>query len=356
MNIVIDSNIVLLKESLESDFNVMTFDGGELTPQFLSETNAEVLFVRSTTNCDVFLLGDTNVRFVGTATAGIDNLDLEFLEKNNIKWTNAAGSNSISVAEYVTLAINSWCTENNKDISELKLGIVGFGNVGSKVGKIFQNLCKEVLVTDPYKDNTGSVNANLCSIEELLSRSDIITFHTPLVSDGEHPTYKLLDLNKVDLISKDALIINAARGGVIDEYALKLSNHNPKNLIFDVWENEPEIDSEFAASLFIATPHIAGHSFEGKLRGTLNMLQSLEIYLGKRIDKSLILNEINKYEKYNLSNLKYSELCEKLERNIQLMETSNRFKRILIDFDYKSFNQVRKDYPKHNETLSDESF
>lgn len=356
MNIVIDSNIVLLKESLESDFKVITFDGGELTPQLLSETNAEILFVRSTSNCDVFLLGDTNVRFVGTATAGVDNLDLEFLEKNNIKWTNAAGSNAISVAEFTTLAIQSWCTANQKDISQLTLGIVGFGNIGSKVGKIFEKHCKEILVSDPYKENTGSVNANLCSIEELLSRSDIITFHTPLVNSGEHPTYKLLDLNKMDLINKDALIINAARGGVVDEQALKIANHNYNNLIFDVWENEPNIDSEFAESIFISTPHIAGHSFEGKLRGTLNMLQSLEVYLGKRIDKSIILNEINKYEKHKLSSLDYSDLCKKLESNIQLAETNMQFKNALIDFDYKKFNQLRKDYPKHNETLSDDSF
>ncbi|MFA7325656.1 MAG: 4-phosphoerythronate dehydrogenase [Candidatus Kapaibacterium sp.] len=356
MNIVIDSNIVLLNESLETDFNVITFDGGELTPQLLQETKAEVLFVRSTSNCDVFLLGDSNVRFVGTATAGIDNLDLEFLDKNNIKWTNAAGSNSISVAEFTTLAIQTWCEKNQKDISELTLGIVGFGNIGSKVGKIFEKHCKQLLVTDPYIEHTNSINVTLCSIEELLSNSDIITFHTPLVSGGEHPTYKLLDLNKMDLIKKDALIINAARGGVVDEQAIQIANLNPNNLIFDVWENEPNIDSEFAASLFISTPHIAGHSFEGKLRGTLNMLQSLELYLGKSIDKSLILTEINRYEKYRLSSLKYIDLCNKLEKNIQLDRTNSLFKEILNSFDYKKFNQIRKEYPKHNETLSDDSF
>ncbi len=356
MNIVIDSNIVLLKESLEPDFNVITFDGGKLTPQLLSETKAEVLFVRSTSSCDVFLLGGTNVRFIGTATAGIDNLDLEFLEKNRIKWTNAAGSNSISVAEYTTLAIQSWCLENLKDISKLTLGIVGFGNIGSKVGKIFENHCKEILVTDPFIENIDDINATLCGIEELLANSDIITFHTPLVKDGDHPTYKLLDLNKVDLIQKDALIINAARGGVVDEQALKIANHNPNNLIFDVWENEPNIDSEYAASLFLSTPHIAGHSFEGKLRGTLNMLQSLEVYLGKRIDKKHIIDEMNKYKKYKLSSLSYYELYDKLQKSIKLSESSNEFKRMLTNFDYKKFNQIRKDYPKHNETLSDDSF
>jgi erythronate-4-phosphate dehydrogenase len=160
----------------------------------------------------------------------------------------------------------------------------------------------------------------------------------------------------MDLVKKDALIINAARGGVIDEQAIKIANHNPNNLIFDVWENEPNIDSEFATSLFISTPHIAGHSFEGKLRGTLNMLQSLELYLGKRIDKSLIINEINNFEKSQLTSLNTNDLFEKLESNIQLSKTSTDFKRILDDFDYKKFNQMRKEYPKHNETLSEDSF
>ncbi|MER3329135.1 MAG: NAD(P)-dependent oxidoreductase, partial [Candidatus Kapaibacterium sp.] len=313
-------------------------------------------FVRSTSKCDETFLEDSNVKFVGTATAGIDNLDLEFLDKKNIKWTNAAGSNSISVAEYTTLAIQSWCLEKLKDISELTIGIVGFGNIGTKYGKVFENYCKQILVTDPFIKNTGNVNATLCNIDELLANSDIVTFHTPLVKEGEHPTYKIIDLNNLDMIKKDALIINVARGGVIDEHALKKANHNPKNLIFDVWENEPNIDSEYATSLFISTPHIAGHSFEGKLRGTLNMLQSLEVYLDKKIDKSQIINEMNKYKKYKLTSLSYFELYDKLQKSIKLSETSDKFKSILNNFDYNKFNQMRKDYPKHNETLSDKSF
>jgi erythronate-4-phosphate dehydrogenase len=356
MKILIDSNIVLLKESLDFGFDVVTFDGGELTPQLLKETKAEALFVRSTTKCDSILLDNSNVKFIGTATAGIDNLDINYLEKNNINWTNAAGSNSISVAEYTTLGVQSWCLENLKDIAELTLGIVGFGNIGSKVGKIFEKQCKQILVTDPFIENTNSIYATMCNLDELLSKSDIITFHTPLVKDGDHPTYKLLDVIRMEIVKNDALIINAARGGVIDEKAIVSTNHNPKNIISDVWENEPNIDAEFAAGLFISTPHIAGHSFEGKLRGTLNMLQSFEEYIRKPIDKTHIIDEMNNFKKRELSSLSYYELYDKLKNNIQMIDTSNKFKRMLNHFDIKKFNQMRKDYPKHNETLSEDSF
>lgn len=356
MNILIDSNILFLKEVLEKDFNVMTFDGGALNPEYIRQSNSEILFVRSTTKCDVFLLGNTKVNFIGTATAGVDNLDIEFLEKNEITWVNAAGSNSISVAEYVTLSIQLWCLENLKDISDMTLGIVGYGNIGSKVGKIFEKHCKKILVFDPYISETKNINSNLCDYDELLKKSDIITFHTPLVKEGEHPTYKMLNLNMMELINKDALLINASRGGVVDEYALKVNNYNPKNLIFDVFENEPNIDSLFAKNLFISSPHIAGHSIEGKLRGTLNMVQGLEIYLGKRIDKSIIMNELDKVPKVNINNVSYNGLFSRLKERIGLEETSINFKRILNNYEYSKFNKQRKEYPKHNETLSDESF
>lgn len=356
MNIIVDSNIVLLKEILEKDFKVMPFDAGELTSEFIRQSNSEILFVRSTTNCDVFLLGNTKVKFIGTATAGVDNLDLEFFGKNGIRWTNASGSNSISVAEYVTYCIQKWCLDNIKDISNMTLGVVGFGNIGSKVGKIFEKYCKKLLVFDPYITEIKNNIAELTDYETLLSQSDIITFHTPLVKGGEHPTYKMLDINSMDIINKDALLINASRGSVVDEYALKFANINPNNIVLDVWEDEPDIDSQLAEKIYISTPHIAGHSYEGKLRGTLNMLQGLELYLGKRIDKSLIIDEIDKNPKVDLSSIDYWGLYKLLESNIKVEKTSNEFKKLMPDFDYIDFNKMRKDYPKHYETLSDKSF
>ena len=356
MNILIDDNIVLLKETLINDFNVITYNGGELTSEFLRETNAQILFVRSTTKCNETLLKNTKVRFIGTATAGTDNLDIEFIEKNEIKWTNAAGSNSISVAEYVTLSIQLWCLENLKDISNLTLGIVGYGNIGSKVGKLFEKFCKNILVYDPYINEIKNTNVSMYEYDNLLKESDIITFHTPLVKEGEYPTYKMLNDKNLGLINRNSLLINASRGGVIDEHSIKTSKINPNNLIFDVFENEPKIDPQFAKDLFISTPHIAGHSYEGKLKGTLNMIKELENYLGIIIDKTLIIEELNKESKVNINQIKYFDLFNLLKEKIGIEETSNRFKESLEYFDSNKFKKFRKEYPKHNESLSDESF
>ena len=308
MNILVDSNIVLLPEILSEKFNVITYDGGELSNELIRETKSEILFVRSTTNCDVFLLGGTDVRFIGTATAGIDNLDIDFLEKNNIKWTNAAGSNAISVAEYVTLGIQKWTIENIINIEEKTLGIVGYGNIGYKVAKIFENYCQNILIYDPYVSQLKTKKSEFVDYHTLLSKADIITFHTPLTKSDNYPTYKMLDSDNLHLVNENILLINASRGGVVSEFALRAEKFNTNNLIFDVWENEPEIDSDFASKLFISTPHIAGHSYEGKLRGTLNMVQSFELYTGKRVDKSILINKINESRKYELNSLDYYDL------------------------------------------------
>lgn len=355
MNIAVDSNIVFLKKTLEFDFNVISFDGGELNSDFLIENKIEILFVRSTTDCNETLLNNTKVKFVGTATAGIDNLDLDYLESNNIKWTNAAGSNSISVAEFVTLSIQSWLIVNLFDITNMKIGIIGFGNIGKKVGKIFEKYSKSILVSDPFVKDVSIKNTQIRNLEEVLSESDIITFHVPLIKNGNHPTFNILGSHNIDLVKKTTLIVNTSRGGVIDENSL-LQNISSKNLIFDVWENEPNIDTEFASKLFLSTPHIAGHSFEGKLRGTLMMIEQLENYLGVNIDKSEIMKEMNKSTKKELSKLSFFELYNRLKNNLQLSETNNQFKRILENFDSGKFNNLRKNYPKHNETLSENSF
>lgn len=356
MNILIDSNIVLLKDSLINDFNVITFDGGELSNSLIREANANILFVRSTTNCNKELLDNTEVEFLGTATAGIDNLDLNYLKSRNIKWTNAAGSNSISVAEYVTLAIQIWCMDNNKEINSITLGVVGYGNIGKKVAKIFEKFCKRILVYDPYVKSSNLEKVNICELDYLLENSDIITFHTPLTKVSDYPTYKMLNFDKLSILNDTKLLINTSRGGVIDESALENLDYNTNNLIFDVWENEPNINYGFAQKLFISTPHIAGHSYEGKLRGTLNMLQSLELYIDKTIDKSIIINELDDKNKIKLSETNYIDLYEKLQSNINLKRTDKQFKRTLNDFEYKKFNNTRKEYPKHNETLKEDSF
>lgn len=356
MNILIDSNIILLKESLESQFNVVTYNGGELTNELINKTEAEILFVRSTSKCDSRLLAGTKVKLLGTATAGIDNLDINYLDKSNIQWFNAPGSNSISVAEFVTLAILHWCKDNNINLQQQTLGIVGYGNVGKKVAHIFENYCQQILVYDPFLSDINTQKIKQCNYQNLLESSSIITFHVPLTKGGAFPTQNMLDYDELKNIDNSTLTINMARGGVVNQSALIRLKYNPNNLIFDVWENEPNIDISFAQDCFLSTPHIAGHSYEGKLRGTLNMLEAIERYMNIELDKRIIMNKINKHLKSELSTLDINSLYELLDNNIQIRKIDKFFKNGLRNFETTDFNKMRRSYKMHNETITENSF
>jgi erythronate-4-phosphate dehydrogenase len=354
MNILIDSNIPLLSEILSESYNVIEFEGGELSNGFIQESNADCLFVRSTTKCDVFLLGNTKVKFVGTATAGTDNIDKEYFNKNDIKWINAVGSNSLSVTEYVTLAIQHWCIDNIKKIEDLTIGIVGHGNIGKKVAKVFNKYGKQVIVSDPFVEIKEYENVRKCDYNDLLKQSDIITFHTPLTKVGKFPTYRMLNTKNIRNVNEGTLLINASRGGVISEDAIKSVDYNLNNLVLDVWENEPTPNPMLISKSFISTPHIAGHSIEAKLRGSLNMIQAFELYTGHRINKDILIERINSKIKTDFDELDFYSLFKKLKNNINLMNTSNDFKSKLFEANNYNFSELRKSYKKHNETLVNE--
>jgi erythronate-4-phosphate dehydrogenase len=351
MIILIDSNIPLLSEILSEDYKVFEFEGGELTNGFIKETRAECIFVRSTTKCNVFLLGNTDVEFVGTATAGTDNIDKDYFQKNNIKWVNAAGSNSLSVTEYVALAVQLWCIENVKNIEEMTIGVVGYGNIGKKVAKLFSKFAKQVLVTDPHENILEYENVKIAEYDNLLELSDVITFHTPLTKTGKFPTYRMLNTKNIHKVKDSTLLVNASRGGVISEYALKFIDFNLNNLVLDVWENEPTPNSELVKRCFISTPHIAGHSVEAKLRGSLNMIQAFELHTGHRVNKDTILNKLDEFSKIELEGIDFYELYKELKSNINTIKTSAEFKsEIKTKYDY-DFSDLRKSYKKHRETL-----
>lgn len=354
MNILVDNNIPFLSEILSDKYNVIEFEGGQLDNGLIQESNAEALFVRSTTKCDVFLLANTRAKFVGTATAGTDNIDKQYFNKNNIKWVSAAGSNSLSVAEYVTLGIQHWCIENVKNIEDLTVGIIGYGNIGKRIGKIHSYYCKEVLVSDPFVDIKEYKNLKQCDYNDLLMKSDIITFHTPLTKNGKFPSFKMLNTKNINTLKNGVLLINASRGGVISEYALKSVDFNMKNLILDVWENEPTPDLNTVRKSFISTPHIAGHSVEAKLRGSLYMIQAFELYTGNRIEKEQLIEKINQSVKSKIEDLDYYSLYKMLKNNINLMKTSNEFKSEVKDKSAFDFSGIRKSYTKHTETLVNE--
>ncbi|WP_191603458.1 4-phosphoerythronate dehydrogenase [Marinomonas algicola] len=272
LRIVADENMPKVRE-LFADFGEVTLvDGRKLTNQQVID--ADVLLVRSVTKVNESLLKGSSVKFVGTATIGVDHVDKSYLQSNGIGFASAPGCNANAVADYV---VSSLCyLHSNKGIDWLnkKIGVIGFGNVGSTVYNRLDMAGCDLVAYDPFKANIEGVN--FTSLKRVM-QCDIICLHAPLTRDGTNPTYHMLNRDTLAYLSANACIISAGRGGVVDEVAL-LSRHveldSRLSLVFDVWENEPAISSETLSLVDIATPHIAGYSKQGREMGTLMIFKA----------------------------------------------------------------------------------
>jgi erythronate-4-phosphate dehydrogenase len=272
MNIIVDENIVLAKEAFSSFGNARLVNGRSLTNDVVRD--AEILIVRSITKVNEELLKNSNVKFVGTATIGTDHIDLEYLKRRDITFADAKGCNADSVAEYVFAALLKVASEKNISLNRKSIGVIGVGNIGSRIVRLAESLGLIVLKNDPPLERKG-IGRNYVGLDDAL-QADIITFHVPMSYEGIDKTFHLLNENNLKKIKSGTVIINTSRGAVIDNIAL-LSESVKKefNLILDVWENEPSINSDLLAKTKIATPHIAGYSFEGKVNGTKMIYSSL---------------------------------------------------------------------------------
>ena len=272
MNIIVDENIVLAEEAFSSFGNARLVNGRSLTNKEIRD--AEILIVRSITKVNEELLKNSNIKFVGTATIGTDHIDLEYLKSRDITFADAKGCNADSVAEYVFAALLKVASEKNISLNGKSIGVIGVGNIGSRIVRLAESLGLIVLKNDPPLERKG-IGRNYVGIDDAL-QADIITFHVPMSYEGIDKTFHLLNENNLKKINSGTVIINTSRGAVIDNIAL-LSESVKKefNLILDVWENEPSINSDLLAKTKIATPHIAGYSFEGKVNGTKMIYNSL---------------------------------------------------------------------------------
>ncbi|MBF7072523.1 4-phosphoerythronate dehydrogenase [Glaciecola sp. MH2013] len=267
MNILYDAAMPYAENFFADLGEATAFESGKLRPEQLSETNA--LMVRSTTKVDKALLSyASKLEFVGTATAGINHFDLPELNRRGIKWCSAAGCNAIAVAEYVVSAIYHLAYEDSFLPQTKKVAIVGAGNVGTALALRLQALQIDYVLYDPPLQAKGD-SRHFVSFGELLS-ADIICLHVPLVEDGEHPTRNMISDSELRQISEAQYLINACRGEVINNRALlEAFNAGKKlNVILDVWEGEPYIEHRLIPFVRFATAHIAGHTLEGKARGT----------------------------------------------------------------------------------------
>lgn len=286
-SLIIDKGIPFLEGRLEEHFDVSTLPAADIIPQRVA--NANGLLVRTRTKCDRNLLEDSDVEFVATATIGLDHFDIPYLDSKGIDWQNAPGCNAPAVAQYVWRAL----LELGFDPKTQILGVVGKGNVGSIVTEWGRSLGAKVIVCDPPRAQRGLTDEEYLPLDDLLTQADAVTFHTPLIREKgdtpetRFPTYHLADRNALSKLKPGAILVNAARGGVVDESALA-SAKAEKNLklAIDTWEGEPHINLSTLESADIATFHIAGYSRQGKERATRAILEGLERHFSVRLDKS----------------------------------------------------------------------
>jgi len=266
MLIIADENIPGVDDAFSVFGEVRKLHGRHMTASDIKD--AEVLLVRSITKVNEELLSGSKVKFVGSATIGTDHVDLDWLQQQGICFSNAPGCNAISAAEYVLAAVLKLAPQQEMNLTEKTVGIIGCGNVGSRVKARFEAMGITCLVCDPPRAEKEG-EAGFVDMQAI-SRADIVTVHVPLVTQGHHPTLGLLDASFISQLNPGSTLINTSRGDVMDEPALKkrLIQQADLNTVLDVWENEPAIDAELVALASIATPHIAGYSADGKLRAT----------------------------------------------------------------------------------------
>jgi len=239
--------------------------------------DADILLTRSSTRVNADLLDGSTVRFAGTATIGDDHYDKDWLEARHIAWANAAGSSTDSVIEYMVTTLLELHARGLISIADSCIGIIGAGRIGSKLARICKDIGMKVLCNDPPRARAEGGDA-FCSLEHLLSQADIVTLHTPLIGDGADCTIHLMAEAQFAAFSGKC-VINAGRGGCVDNPALKQwLDDNPSNCaVLDCWENEPRPDKALFGhpGMAIATPHIAGHSIDGKAANTQYIYQAL---------------------------------------------------------------------------------
>tara|TARA_B100000315_G_C14591349_1_gene596028 strand:+ start:2406 stop:3551 length:1146 start_codon:yes stop_codon:yes gene_type:complete len=276
MKIVGDPIIPSVKQAFETFGNVECVLGRLITREHIRD--ADILVIRSTTLIGPELLDGTSVRFVANASAGEDHLDLNYLHERGIGVVSASGSNANSVAEYV---ISALLTLGPSFYQGRTLGVIGIGQVGSRLVTKARALGMEVLENDPPLQRTTGWK-NFVDLQTLLAESDIVTCHVPMTTTGSDPTHHLLNDENLKLIPSHGILINTARGGVVDNSALleALEEKRLAGAILDVFEGEPAVRPDLLRAVTLATPHIAGHSIDGKMAGTRMAYEAVREFLG----------------------------------------------------------------------------
>lgn len=270
--IIIEDKIPAIKGVFDAAADVEYLPVSEITREVLQ--SADAVITRTRPYLGENLLAGSKLRIIATATIGTDHIDAEYCRRNNIKVVNAPGCNAPAVAQWVMTSIFSM-TDGKKPES-LTVGIVGVGHVGKIVSLWSRQAGFTVLENDPPREQAEG-SGKFADINEIAAKADIITFHTPLTKTGKFPTFHLADEKFFKSLKRRPIIINAARGAVIETPALiqALKEGRVSAAAIDCWEGEPEISYELLKMAEIATPHIAGYSREGKLRATEAVIKAV---------------------------------------------------------------------------------
>ncbi len=270
MKTVVAETVLLGREAFKTLGEVVVIPDRQIGPEHLKD--ADSLVIRSKTKVTPQLLADSAVRFVGTATAGFEHMDFEYLESNKIGWCAAPGCNADSVADYMTSALLTLYAKHGVELEGKIIGIIGAGQVGSRVARRAEALGLRVLLNDPPRAAREG-GSGFQTLEKLLTDSDIVTLHVPLIKENPWPTLKMAGGSFFEQMKRGSVFINVSRGKMLDSDALLNAKRTGRvaYAVLDVWEPEPALRADVLTAATIGTPHIAGHSFEGKLNGTIQV-------------------------------------------------------------------------------------
>lgn len=283
IRIIADDKIPFLRGAMEEVADIEYYPGGAINAAIAK--NADALIIRTRTHCDASLLEGSDVKFIATATIGYDHIDTDYCEKNSIHWTNAPGCNSSSVEQYFVASLLHLAEKFKLDLSKMCLGVIGVGNVGSKVARAAEILGLRVLKNDPpraFKEGMDGFE----SLEKIKNEADIVSLHVPLNFDGPFKTFHMADMKFFSGFRKKIILINSSRGEVISEPDLIDAGNEAlfSAIVMDVWNNEPNINPRLLSMAAIASPHIAGYSTDGKANGTKMSVQAISRFFKLGID------------------------------------------------------------------------
>jgi len=350
MKFVIDDKVPYIKGVLEPHGQVVYLPGSKITAEIVKD--ADAIIIRTRTACNEQLLRGSFVKYIATATIGYDHIDTDYCDKSGIAWTNAPGCNSKSVEQYIASALFVLATRKGFQLKGKTIGIVGVGQVGSKVARICELFEMNVLLNDPPRERAEG-SYIFCTMAEIMKKSDIISFHVPLNIRGEDKTFHMADSSFYNVLERKPIVINSCRGEVVDTSATKsaLQKGQISGLVIDCWENEPEIDMELLGIAELATPHIAGYSKDGKANGTSMCIQALSRFFGLGTDYWQVPKiELPEKTTIDLVGLNFSE--EEILSQAVLATYDIRNDDAALRKNPGKFENLRGDYPVRREFTS----